>query len=87
MNRSDDSGFIAPADRKHDPCRLLSSVLELPHYVDKIDGPKRAFEAGGSNVIRPTIHRPMVLGDERSDGDFGTDQHRSATPKRSDGHD
>ena len=55
-------------------------AFQLAHYVDKIDRSKRAVEAGGGNVIRPAIHRPVIIGDEGSDSDFGTNQHCNAKP-------
>jgi hypothetical protein len=77
---ADDSGFGAPADREHDPRRILSGAVALAYNVGEVDWPERAIESGGGAVIRPAVHRRVVVGDERPDGDLGADQHRGITP-------
>ena len=76
---ADDGGFGALADREHHSRWVLADALALVHHLAEVGGSERPVEASGYNVIRPAVHRRVVVGDERTDGDLGADQHRGIT--------
>jgi len=41
----------------------------------QVDRPERAIEARPSDIVRPTIHRRIIIRNECPEGDFGSNQH------------
>ena len=71
---ADDLRVSALAYREHDP-RRIAAGLTRGDDVPEVYRPEGAVESCGGNVVRPAIHRTIVIRYESAEGDPWSEKH------------